>query len=209
MLITKFINDSSRDVIVPIQRNASHRWLRLPARGQYNFKNNDEKDLYARYDMIRFVDDPKSGLERYRVETHIRAEWKEPKNPGLTLVVENFEQSQGLNSQYSTENWSIPMPFGIRLVFYNIMASEQVAEFSKIETQAETVEYIRDPYEPGGRREIKRGGGVKTTRRPVEELLVVKKAREQVNQQMTFTSDQLIRDSEKEKKRAVVKKTKK
>ena len=204
------MNDASRDIMVPVNRDANHKWLTIPAGQLFEFKNLNEKDLYARYELVRFLDDKKSGPERYKVEAHIRKNWKEPENPGLTLIVENFEQSQGLNSQFSTEDWSIPMPWQLKLIFYNIRPSDHIAEYSKIQTQGEIVESIRDPYEPGGRRFIKRGGGVKSTRREAEELLIIKKAREGVQRQVSFAAEQLIREQEeKEKKKETVKKTKK
>ena len=155
-LTTKFINESEVEVKVPLMKESNHRWLVLAppryGRNSYDFKNQNEKDLYSKFDLIRFVKDENTKLG-YSVQCHIRDGWREPKNPGLTLTVENFKADN--NCTISTPDWGIPMPFQMRLVFYDISPFDFIAETAKIETVPEVIERIPDPYEPGGYREFR------------------------------------------------------
>lgn len=203
-LVTKFLNESEAEVKLPLMKEANHKWLILApkpyGRNFYDFKNRNDKDLYARYDLIRFIKDETTKMG-YKVQMHVRDGWKEPKNPGLTLVVENF--GGDVDHTVSTPDWGIPAPVGLRLVFYDISPYDFIAETAKIEITKETVEMIPDPYEVGGYREFRRGGGSKKTKRSVEELIVIKTARKGKNQDMSYESEQEIKEfkqQEKEKK---------
>ena len=210
MLTTKFINDCRdpmMDIPIPLQQFGNHKWVRIIPGRVFEFRNQSEKDIYAKWDYIRYTNKKKKNDEfdpGVSVEMHVRPGWKMPANPGLIMRLENFH-GRTLSMTISGSNESLAMPYGMSLIIYNVDPFDDFAEISKIETTPIIIDYVFDPEEPGGRRRIERGGATKRTRRSIDELLKIKNVRAKKNQDLSFASEELIKLHEKEP----VKKTKK